>query len=125
LTKRSDSTSIFRFELYNTYNGRIGPKSFVFDWLGSWRMIMGRRDWHINEEEFLKENYATLTIKELQLNIYKLSGRNRSADSINAKIKRMRAGGVLEGYKEGDTVNRALIQRQIKDFSQIDNKINP
>lgn len=85
---------------------------------------MGRRDWHINEEEFLKENYATLTIKELQLNLYKLSGRNRSADSINAKIKRMKADGVIEGYKEGDAVNRSLIQRQIKDFSQVDHKIH-
>jgi hypothetical protein len=37
----------------------------------------------------------------------------------------MRADGVLEGYKEDNTVNRALIQRQVKDFSQVDNKTNP
>lgn len=82
---------------------------------------MGRRDWHINEEEFLKENYAALTIKELQLNLYKLSSRNRSADSINAKIKRMKSEGHLEGYKKVDTVNRALIQRrkQPNNFNQV------
>lgn len=74
--------------------------------------MIRRRGWHLKEEEFLSRNYAILTIKELKQKLEDLSGRNRSADSINAKIKRMKAEGKIEGQKEQDAVNRSLIQRR-------------
>ncbi len=74
--------------------------------------MIRRRGWHLKEEEFLAQNYAILTIKELKQKLEDLSGRNRSADSINAKIKRMKAEGKIEGQKEQEAVNRSLIQRR-------------
>lgn len=74
--------------------------------------MIRRRGWHLKEEEFLSRNYAILTIKELKQKLEDLSGRNRSADSINAKIKRMKAEGKIEGQKEQEAVNRSLIQRR-------------
>lgn len=74
--------------------------------------MIRRRGWHLKEEEFLAQNYAILTIKELKQKLEELSGRNRSADSINAKIKRMKAEGKIEGQKEQEAVNRSLIQRR-------------
>jgi len=73
---------------------------------------MRRRGWHIKEEEFLIKHYADMTIKELKIEFENLSGRKRSADSINAKIKRLKAEGRIEGHKDEGTVNRALIQRR-------------
>ncbi len=73
---------------------------------------MRRRGWHIKEEEFLINHYADLTIKELKKELENLSGRKRSADSINAKIKRLKSDGRIEGKKDEGTVNRALIQRR-------------
>jgi DNA-binding PadR family transcriptional regulator len=78
--------------------------------------MIRRKGWHIREEEFLIENYATMTIKELQKRLEDLSNgkRKRSADSINAKIKRLKAEGRIEGQKEEETVVRSLIQRRKK-----------
>ena len=73
---------------------------------------MRRKGWHIKEEEFLVRNYADKTIKELQKGLYELAHRDRSADSINAKIKRLKAEGKLEGWKDQKTVNRSLVQRR-------------
>lgn len=73
---------------------------------------MKRRGWHMKEEEFLMNNYAVMTIKELQLNLKKLSNRDRTADSINAKIKRLKAEGKIEGQKNESTVYRSLTQRR-------------
>jgi len=73
---------------------------------------MRRKGWHINEEAFLIKNYADKTIKEIQKGLYELSRRDRSADSINAKIKRLKAEGKLEGWKDRETVNRSLVQRR-------------
>lgn len=73
---------------------------------------MRRKGWHIREEEFLVKNYADMTIKEIQKELYELSHRDRSADSINAKIKRLKAEGKLQGWKDQETVNRSLVQRR-------------
>lgn len=73
---------------------------------------MRRKGWHVKEEEFLAKNYAELTIKELQKGLYELAHRDRSPDSINAKIKRLKAEGKLEGWKDQETVNRSLVQRR-------------
>jgi hypothetical protein len=71
-----------------------------------------RRGWHIKEEEFLINYYADMTIKELKKELENLSGRKRSADSINAKIKRLKAEGKIEGRKDERAINRSLIQRR-------------
>ena len=73
---------------------------------------MKRRGWHLKEEEFLVNNYKTLTINELRFGLEKLSNRKRTADSINAKIKRLRGERKIEGHKDDETVNRSLVQRR-------------
>ena len=70
---------------------------------------MRRKDWAIAEENLLRDNYKIMTIKEL---MQLLPGR--SADSINAKIKRLKARRKLKGYKDEDVKNRSLHQRRKK-----------
>ena len=85
---------------------------------------MARRGWHMKEEEFLISNYTVLTIKELKKGLEDLANRDRSEklkkiirtpDSINAKIKRLKAEGKIEGQKNKLTVQRSLIQRRKSD----------
>lgn len=78
---------------------------------------MRRRGWHLKEEEFLVNNYAVMTIKELQDGLMEISNRTRTADSINAKIKRLKAEGKIEGQKDDAVVQRSLIQRR-KDYER-------
>lgn len=66
---------------------------------------MSRKGWRIGEEKLLIEYYKTKTIFEL----IQLLGRNQ--DSINAKIKRLKADNRIEGGKTHETVNRSLSQR--------------
>jgi len=73
---------------------------------------MRRTGWHLKEEEFLIENYATLTIKELIDGLFQLSNRKRTADSINAKIKRLKSKRKIEEGKTEETIHRSLIQRR-------------
>jgi len=78
---------------------------------------MRRRGWHLKEEEFLVNNYAVMTIKELQDGLMEISNRTRTADSINAKIKRLKADGKIEGQKDEVVVQRSLTQRR-KDYER-------
>lgn len=78
---------------------------------------MGRRGWHLKEEEFLVNNYTDMTIKELQDGLMRISNRNRTDDSINAKIKRLKADGKIEGQKNEVTIQRSLTQRR-KDYER-------
>lgn len=78
---------------------------------------MRRRGWHLKEEEFLVNNYAVMTIKELQDGLMEISNRTRTADSINAKIKRLKADGKIEGQKDEVAVQRSLVQRR-KDYER-------
>lgn len=73
---------------------------------------MSRREWHVKEEEFLIKNYEVMTIKEIITGLYELSGRTRTADSINAKIKRLKADGKITGKKHDEVVTRSLKQRR-------------
>jgi len=73
---------------------------------------MGRKGWHIKEEEFLISNYDTMTIKEIMFGLKKLSNRDRTADSINAKIKRLKFDGKIKGQKKDEAVLRSLKQRR-------------
>jgi len=64
------------------------------------------KDWGYSEEKVLIQNYGNLTIKELEQMF-----PNRSRESINNKIKRLkREGKILEG-KDKDTIQRAYEQR--------------
>jgi len=67
---------------------------------------MRRKPWVYSEKERLIKNYKNFTIQELM----KLFPQ-RSADSINAEIKRLKKAGKLDGYKDGETVARSLKQR--------------
>lgn len=71
-----------------------------------------KRGWSVREEDFLRANYKTMTIKELQKALEQVEGRKRSADSVNAKIKRLKDEGAIKGGKEEDVIERSLIQRR-------------
>ncbi len=73
---------------------------------------MAKITWHINEELFLINNYTVMTIKELREGLGKLSSRKRTDDSINAKIKRLKAENKILSKKEESVVTRSLIQRR-------------
>lgn len=64
------------------------------------------KGWKYTDEQLLIRYYKSMTIQEL-LRFFP----DRSADSINAKIKRLKEKGKLDGYKNEDTVDRALRQR--------------
>lgn len=67
---------------------------------------MPRKGWSYTEERLLLENYAKMTIKELE----ELLPR-RNADMINAKVKRLKAAGKIKEGKTEDTIQRAYEQR--------------
>lgn len=64
------------------------------------------RGWKYSEEKMLIENYNKLTIKELEVLF-----PDRSRESINNKIKRLKYAGKIQQGKNKDTVNRAYKQR--------------
>jgi len=65
-----------------------------------------KRGWSYTEERILIENYNKKTIKELLLLLPK-----RNTDSINCKIKRLKAAGKLSGGKTDETKQRSYNQR--------------
>ena len=67
---------------------------------------MKRRGWSYTEERVLIENYIECTIKELEMMF-----PERSRESINNKIKRLKAAGKIAEGKTDDTVQRAYEQR--------------
>ncbi len=71
---------------------------------------MRRKGWRLDEEKLLIEYYSTKTITELMEIFVKLK-RPRNQDSINAKIKRLKADGRIKGGKTKETVSRSLLQR--------------
>jgi len=69
------------------------------------------KSWGYSEKRILIENYEKLTIKELE----KLFP-NRSRESINNKIKRLKREGEIQDNKDNKTVRRSYEQRG-KDLS--------
>ena len=67
---------------------------------------MRRRKWSFTEEKVLIENYNKCTIKELEM-LFPERGR----ESINNKIKRLKAAGKIAEGKTDDTVQRSYDQR--------------
>jgi hypothetical protein len=64
------------------------------------------KSWTYSEEQVLLENYTTKTIKELMVML-----PGRLEDSINCKIKRLKASKKLSEGKDEETVQRAYLQR--------------
>jgi len=62
--------------------------------------------WSYSEEKLLIEKYETSTIQEL-MELFP----GRSQESINNKIKRLKAKKKISGSKEKDAVDRAYKQR--------------
>ena len=75
---------------------------------------MKRRGWSFTEERVLIDNYNKCTIKELEMMF-----PERSRESINNKIKRLKAAGKIAEGKTDDTVQRAYEQRGDKPFMTI------
>ena len=72
---------------------------------------MGRKkDWNSTEEKRLISNYSKSTIRELMVMFPK-----RSQESINNKIKRLKAAGKIKGRKEEDVIQRSYDQRKGKE----------
>jgi hypothetical protein len=67
---------------------------------------MRRKGWDRGEERLLIENYSTKTIYELEQMLC------RNQDSINSKIKRLKAEGKLDGNKTEEALTRSLQQRR-------------
>jgi hypothetical protein len=67
---------------------------------------MRRRGWSHTETKVLIESYNRCTIKELELMF-----PERSRESINNKIKRLKAAGKIAEGREQDTIRRAYEQR--------------
>lgn len=68
--------------------------------------MVRRKGWTYTEEGKLIEHYHTKTIKELEV-IFP----NRSRESINNKIKRLKAQGKIIDGKINSTIQRAYKQR--------------
>ena len=63
-----------------------------------------RRGWNYAEEKKLIDNYMKKTIQELMVMF-----PNRSQESINNKIKRLKAAGKIKGGKEEEVIQRSYI----------------
>jgi len=65
------------------------------------------KDWGYSEEKALINNYNNLTIKELEQMF-----PNRSRESINNKIKRLKREGKIAEGKDENTIKRSYEQRE-------------
>lgn len=65
-----------------------------------------RKGWSYSEEKILLDNYHIKTIKELKALL-----PGREDDSINSKIKRLKAIGKIKDGKSQEAINRAYKQR--------------
>lgn len=73
------------------------------------RRMKTKNKWSPAEESELIKKYKSCTIKELMKIL-----KNRSEDSINAKIKRMKTENKIQGPKNKETIDRAMRQRRRK-----------
>jgi hypothetical protein len=65
-----------------------------------------KKRWRPGDEKKLIDNYADMTIQELMVIL-----PGFSQDSINSKIKRLKAAGKIKGGKDENVVQRAYEQR--------------
>lgn len=76
---------------------------------------MRRSNWNYTEEKKLIEHYHTKTIKELEVMF-----PDRSRESINNKIKRLKAAGKIKDGKTDTTIERSYNQRGREVFFTVD-----
>lgn len=69
-------------------------------------MVIRSKSWGYSEEKLLMEKYDKLTIKELE-QVFP----NRSRESINNKIKRLKRIGKIKDGKDDTTIKRSYEQR--------------
>lgn len=74
-----------------------------------------RKGWSFSDEKKLIDNYHVKTIQELMVLL-----PGRSQESINNKIKRLKAAGKIKGGKEDDVKQRAYEQRGQDIFFTVD-----
>ena len=74
-----------------------------------------KKGWSFSDEKKLIDNYHVKTIQELLVLF-----PNRSQESINNKIKRLKAAGKIKGGKEEDVKQRAYEQRGQDIFFTVD-----
>lgn len=67
---------------------------------------MRRRGWSYREKQLLIEKYHASTIKELE-ELFP----NRTRDSINSEIKRLKATGKISGGRTDEAKRRSYQQR--------------
>lgn len=79
--------------------------------------MVRRKGWSYSDEKKLIDNYHVKTIQELMTMF-----PGRSQESINNKIKRLKAAGKITGGKEDDVVQRAYEQRGQDIFFTVDQK---
>lgn len=96
---------------------RCGKEDYVI-YIGDWghicpecedlrRRIMARKKrWAYTEEKVLIDKYSITTIKELMAMF-----PGRDEDSINSKVKRLKAKGKIVGGKTEETKQRSYDQR--------------
>lgn len=76
-----------------------------------------RKGWSFSDEKKLIDNYHIKTIQELMTMF-----PGRSQESINNKIKRLKAAGKISGGKDENAVQRAYDQRGQDVFFTVDQK---
>jgi len=76
-----------------------------------------KKRWTYTEEKLLIDNYSITTIKELMA---RFPGRDE--DSINSKVKRLKAAGKIKGGKTEETKQRSYEQRGDDFIFTIDQK---
>ena len=74
-----------------------------------------RKGWSFSDEKKLIDSYAGRTIQEL-MTLFP----GRSQESINNKVKRLKAAGKIKGGKTEDVVQRAYEQRGKEVFFTVD-----
>ena len=76
-----------------------------------------RKGWSYSDEKKLIDNYHIKTIQELMTMF-----PGRSQESINNKVKRLKAAGKISGGKDDNAVQRAYEQRGQDIFFTVDQK---
>lgn len=81
-------------------------------------MAIKGKKWTVSEEKKLIDNYTNMTIHELMVLFPK-----RTQESINNKIKRLKAVGKIQSGKDDDVIKRSYEQRGMEISFILDQKI--
>lgn len=81
-------------------------------------MAIKGKKWTVSEEKKLINNYTNMTIHELMVLFPK-----RTQESINNKIKRLKAVGKIQSGKDDEVIKRSYEQRGTEISFILDQKI--